>query len=104
MIHNADAISSNIDFLRNVGTPSPPENVLHNPQEAPSGKYFEYEIENIEFCCDKIRSKQGTTDTFIKEDRTEGEGITRRWYGKCPYCKTPLVFTVCGFCIDKDQK
>jgi hypothetical protein len=88
----------------NGSVESPVENVLRNPVDIPIGKFFEYEIENVEWCCDKMRSKAGTTDTFIEEDRVEGEGISRRWYGKCPYCDIPLVFSVSGFCIDKDPR
>jgi hypothetical protein len=83
---------------------SPDDAVIHNPRDVPAGKYFLFDIENVEWCCDKMRSKQGTTDTFVTLDHIEGEGLSKRWYGKCPYCKTPLVITVSGFCIDKDSR
>lgn len=84
-------------------TLSPDETLLRNPRDTPIGKYFEYDVENVEWCCDKMRNKQGTTNTFIKEDHVEGNGRGRCWYGKCPWCKTPLIFTVSGFCIDRSK-
>lgn len=85
------------------GVCTAPESVLHNPKDVPSGEYFEYEIENVEWCCDKMRNKQGTTDTHVTLDHIEGEGLSKRWYGKCPWCKVMLVFTVSGFAIDKTK-
>ena len=73
-----------------------------NPQRTSKGLYFEYNVENVEWCCDKMRAKEGTRDLQIVLDKIEGEGLCKRWFGKCPFCGTPLIFMVSGFFIEKE--
>lgn len=78
------------------------EEVLRNPNNAPTGNYFEYAMDEIEFCCDKMREKEGTKDLHLIGDRVEGEGFNRLWYCRCAFCGTPLILSRTRLRIDKN--
>lgn len=85
-------------------TYSPDDAVIHNPRDVPGGEFFLFDIDNVEWCCDEMREKEGTTDLMLFVDRVDGEGLNRLWYCRCVFCGTPLVLSRTHFRIDIGHK